>query len=209
MKNLFQKYGKPSLLILIISGSLLSLIITFGLFIVKFHDYPISNKPSDWYSFIPIVISIANLSITGIIAWQVQTINKKNSRRNSVLQYLGEIYIDIDNCTNKYLGKVALALNSYEFDDIDIQKIMDLYEDELNKIKPKCIAFYNDSSCNSFSRLLRIVKDFNYQLRVLTNSTAVISYEELFRDPVILDLYVNIDKNYKRTQQFMKYYMNE
>jgi hypothetical protein len=207
--NRIKRIKRPSWLALIISFSILLLVLTFGLFIYKFYDFPLSDNPSDWYNFIPIIVGVVNLTITGIIAWQVQTINKKNSRRNSVLQFLGEIYIQLDDCANRYLGKIALSLTDYDFSQTDVQLLIDNFEDDLKELKPKCFAFYNLDSSDSFSTLLNLVREFNFNLRDFKARNENISYPELFRLPKIIDTYVLLDQRYKRTKQLMRKYMNE
>lgn len=204
-----KKIAKPSWLALIIAFSLSVLVITFGLFIVRFHNYPLSNNPVDWYNFIPIVVGVVNLIITGVIAWQVQTINKKNSRRNSVLQFLGEIYIDLDNYANKFFGEISRSLVNYNFEGVDVQRLMDEFENELIRLKPKCIAFYDKESSDSFSLLFNAVRDFNFYLRDYKDKNELYTYEDLFREQDIIDTYVLIDRRAKRTRQMMRKYMND
>ena len=205
----FLKNKEPSWLIVIITISLLILIISFGIFLLKFYQLPLSDNPSDWYDFLPILISLVNLSITGIIAWQIQTINRKNSRRNSVLQYLGEVFIEFDNCADKYLGKITIALLDYNFTNVHVNDLMDKFENELKNLKPKCFAFYNDESSESFAILLNLVRDFNSEIRRLKETHKKLNYKILFRNEVIIDFYVKVDQRYKKTRQLMKKYMND
>jgi hypothetical protein len=204
-----MKRTKITLTLIIITLSIICIAIPFAIFILKFHQFPLSKNPADWYDFLPIMISLVNLSITGIIAWQVQAINRKNSRRNSVLQYLGEVYIDFDNCADNYLGKITAALLYYNFTDVPVYDLMDKFENELKKLRSKCFAFYNDESSESFAILLNLVRDFNGEIRIHKETHDQLNDELLFRDQVIIDSYIKVDQRYKKTKLLMKKYMND
>ncbi len=65
---------------------------TVGLFILKFHNHPISNNVSDWANFstyltgfITMILAVLNLIIVGIIAFEVRKFDEKQSEKNLVM----------------------------------------------------------------------------------------------------------------------------
>lgn len=193
------------LIIILITIPLTTLIV----FVFNFHNNPISCTPNDWYEFISLIIGIINLIITGVIAWIVNTINKKNSRRNSVLQFIGEIYIDLENVTDRTIKIIDESLIDYNFEEVNIQKIIDNLENKLVRLKPKFIAFYNDKTCESYTDLLAIVKDFNFQIRFVKGININVKEEDIFRNKEILDYYVQLKKSLNGTKRLMKEYLKE
>lgn len=194
-------------LFLIIALSII--IIQVVLFIIWFYDNPFSDNPNDWYNAISVTVGIENVFITGFIAWLVHSMNKRNSRRNSILQFLGEIYIDLDYILNKYLIKVSRAIDEYDFSNIDVVHLMDELENELARIKPKCFAFYMEETNNNYILLYNSVRDYNYLLRKLKLDNPTTTYEEIFRNKDIIDLFISIKQYSNRTKNLMSKYMKE
>jgi hypothetical protein len=137
MENSIKQILRSPLLVLSIIIGLLYLGI-FIRFVLIFGNNGLSDTPNDWYEFVEMSTGIIGLIITGLIAWQIHSLNIRSTSKYAKLPYTIKAYDRFVELTLGYMDKRDKIVG-YK---ADLLSITNEYLEKLSKfIYFECIYF--------------------------------------------------------------------